>query len=99
MVGIAALPERSLILALAASQICSLTSSSLIQDKGEDMIEVRYLIRPLGSIEEDFPVGSTSPSENEDTGRANQIKTSNSEDAGGFVYSCGRSWTTSLAGK
>lgn len=55
------------------------------------MIEVRYRVRPFGSIEYDLVATTPSSSQKDGDARVNRFRTSSSEDAGGFVYSCGKS--------
>lgn len=81
--GAAVLPDLSLILALAAAHICSLMSSSSIQDSGDEMIEVRYRARPAGSVE--YGVTSATPfsAEKEDGARVSLFSTFSSDGVDG----------------
>jgi hypothetical protein len=96
MLGIAALPDRSLSLALAAAQICSLQSSSSIQMSGDETIDVKYRGMPTALI---CPIACswiclTPDSENGVCSKA--LSVSRRVLADGFAYGWGRSWTERL---
>lgn len=81
----AVLPDLSLILALAAAHICSLMSSSSIQDSGDEMIEVRYRARPLASVGYGAVSAKPSLSEKDDVARVSCFSTLSKDDADGCV--------------
>ena|SRR5437764_6852291 len=69
IVGIALRPDLSHILALAAAHICSRASSSAIHDRGEEMMDVRYRVKPLGPAKSGTAGLSPFPPENDGADR------------------------------